>query len=119
MTSYNERLSFLGRLPYEPVSSSGNILTINFGTSDNFIHHLTENTTVTPNDIPTKYVAQVGVIEFIQDTTPRSVLFHTFFKFSLGVVPTATSTSGAKDLLFYRVSSDGTYAMCSWLPDVK
>lgn len=119
MASNNERLSFLGRLPYYTIGSTGGVLTLNFSISDNFVHTTTQDTTVTPNVVPTTCAAQTGVVEFIQGSTPRVISFTSFFKFVGGVNPNNTQNAGAKDILVYTINSDGSFAICSWMPDVK
>lgn len=99
------------RSAYIPVTSvSGNIY-INLDDSNNFTHSLTEDTNlVTPEGIAP---GQSGVIEFIQhSSSPKTLTFSNFWKFSQGEVPSLTASNSARDILSYTIDSTGTIAIC-------
>lgn len=88
--------------PVSLTSTSSNIA-VDFAASNNFTHTFTENTTLAN---PTNIVAgQSGSIMFIQGSTPYTLAYSSYWKFSSGTVPTVTSTANAEDLLVYYVES--------------
>ena len=92
-------------------------ITINFALGNNFLVTLGGNRTL---EAPTNATAgQTGEIYFIQDGTGgRTISFNAVYKFPSGSVPSATSTSGAVDLMVYSARS-GTVVDAVMLKDFK
>ena len=92
-------------------------ITINFALGNNFLVTLGGNRTL---EAPTNATAgQTGEIYFIQDGTGgRTISFNAVYKFPSGSVPSATSTSGAVDILVYSARS-GTVVDAVMLKDFK
>jgi hypothetical protein len=102
---------------YEPLTSSSNIIAVDLSLSNNFNHTLTQNTTLAA---PSNAIAgQAGIMEFKHGATPYLLSFNAFWKWSGGTVGVITNTINAVSVMSYVVSSDGTFATCVMLPDVK
>lgn len=93
------------------LTSTSNSIAVDLGTTNDFTHTFTENTTLAnPTNIS---VGQTGSIAFTQHaSSPKTLAFDTYWKFPGGSVPTVTSTNSAEDTLFYRVRSS-TKIECS------
>ena len=100
------------------LTSSGASIAVDLSLSNNYVHALTENTTLAA---PSNVVAgQAGMIEFNQHASaPKTLAFNAFWKFPGGTVPTLTATNSAMDILSYTVNAAGTSATCVMLGDVK
>ena len=100
------------------LTSSSASIAVDLSLANNFKHTLTENTTLAS---PSNVVAgQSGLIEFTQHaSSPKTLAFNSFWKFSGGTVATLTATNSALDLLSYTTNSSGTSATCSILKDIK
>lgn len=100
------------------LTSTSNSVAVDLSLSNNFVHTLTEDTTLAA---PTNAVAgQAGIIEFNQHASaPKTLAFNAFWKFAGGTVPTLTATNSAMDILSYTVNAAGTSATCVMLGDVK
>lgn len=72
--------------------------------ANNFTHTFTENTTLAN---PSNLVAgQSGVIVFTQHaSSPKTLAFGSYWKFSGGTAPSVTATNSAVDVLAYYVES--------------
>jgi hypothetical protein len=92
-------------------------INVNLDSSNHFSHTLTEDTTLA---LPTNIVpGQSGTIVFTQHaSSPKLLLFNSFWKFSGGFVPTLSPTVSAIDSLFYYVLNS-TMAVCTMLRDIK
>lgn len=97
-------------------SSSASIAT-NASLANNFTHTFTENTTLAN---PTNLVAgQSGIIVFTQHaSSPKTLAFGSYWKFSGGSAPSVTATNSAVDVLAYYVESS-TRITAKLVTDVK
>jgi hypothetical protein len=102
---------------YQLLSSSSSI-SLNLELSNNFNHTLTENTTLSAPSNPSP--GQSGVIHLTQHaSSPKTLGYNAFWKFSGGSIPTLTTTNSAIDVLSYVVNPSGTSATCVLVKDVK
>ena len=99
------------------LTSSTNSIASDFSLANNFTHTFTENTTLAN---PTNLVAgQSGVIVFTQHaSSPKTLAYGSYWKFSSGVVPTVTARNSAVDVLAYYVESS-TRITARLITDVK
>lgn len=85
-------------------------IAIDLGTTNNFSHTLTENTTLAAPSNPV--AGQSGVIHLTQHaSSPKTLAYNSFWKFPGGTIPTLTATNGATDVLVYQVLTSGM-ALC-------
>ncbi len=99
------------------LTSTAASIAINMASGNNFTHTLTENTTLAAPSNPV--AGQSGVIVFTQHaSSPKTLAFASFWKFSGGTIPTLTATNGAVDSFSYYVESSGR-ATCALITDVK
>jgi hypothetical protein len=78
-------------------------VTLDLATSNNFDGTLTGNITLAnPSNIAP---GQSGVIRIVNDATPRTIAYGSYWKASAGSLPALTATAGAVDLLCYYVES--------------
>ena len=93
------------------LTSSSASIAINLSDSNNFSHTLTENTTLAAPSNP--IAGQSGAITFTQHaSSPKTLAYNTFWKFSGGVVPTLTASNSAVDVFTYYCPTNA-YAVCS------
>lgn len=99
------------------LTSSTNSIASDFSLANNFTHTFTENTTLAN---PTNLVAgQSGVIVFTQHaSSPKTLAFGSYWKFSGGSAPSVTATNSAVDVLAYYVESS-TRITAKLVTDVK
>jgi len=78
-------------------------VTLDLATANNFDGTLTGNITLAnPSNIAP---GQSGVIRIINDSTPRTIAYGSYWKSSSGALPALTAVAGAVDLLGYYVES--------------
>lgn len=92
-----------------PTISSGE-LTLNLENSKIFLVDLNANiTSITISNVPNTSNTSVSFsIIFNMDGTARSVTWPNAIKWSYGVAPTLSSTSGKKDILSFTTTDGGT-----------
>lgn len=92
------------------LSSSSGAVAIDFSSSNDFTHTMTENTTLSA---PSNAVAgQSGSIRITQHaSSPKTLAYNTAWKFEGGSIPVLTATNGASDTLYYAVRSS-TFIEC-------
>jgi hypothetical protein len=102
--------------PTALTSSSGSIA-VDMAAANNFTHTFTENTTLAN---PTNLTAgQSGIIVFTQHaSSPKTLAFGSYWKFSQGTTPTVTASNSAVDVLAYYVESS-TRITARLVTDVK
>jgi hypothetical protein len=102
--------------PVSLTSSSASIAT-DASAGNFFTHTFTENTTLAN---PSNLVAgQEGVIVFTQHaSSPKTLAYGSYWKFSGGTVPSVTATNSAVDVLVYYVESSARIT-AKLLTDVK
>ncbi|CUW40257.1 protein of unknown function [Magnetospirillum sp. XM-1] len=102
--------------PVSLTSSSASIAT-DASASNYFTHTFTENTTLAnPSNLA---AGQEGVIVFTQHaSSPKTLAYGSYWKFSGGTVPSVTATNSAVDVLVYYVES-ATRITAKLLTDVK
>ena len=86
------------------LTSTSASIAVDASASNNFTHTFTENTTLAN---PTNMVAgQSGIISFTQHaSSPKTLAFGSYWKFSQGTIPTVTASNSAVDVLAYYVES--------------
>jgi len=78
-------------------------VTLDLATANNFAGTLTGNITLAnPSNIAP---GQSGVIRIVNDATPRTIAYGSYWKAAAGSLPALTATAGAVDLLGYYVES--------------
>lgn len=78
-------------------------VTLDLTASNNWEGTLTGNITLAnPSSMP---IGQSGVIRIVNDATPRTIAYGSYFKSTVGSLPALTATAGAVDLLPYYVES--------------
>lgn len=78
-------------------------VTLDLAQSNNWEGTLTGNITLAnPSSIP---IGQSGVIRIVNDATPRTIAYGSYFKSSSGSLPALTAVAGGVDLLGYYVES--------------
>lgn len=78
-------------------------VTLDLNASNNWEGTLTGNITLAnPSSMP---IGQSGVIRIVNDATPRTIAYGSYFKSTSGSLPALTTTAGAVDLLPYYVES--------------
>ena len=103
---------------YSVLTSASASIAIDLDDSNNFMHTLTEDTTLAAPTHPR--AGQAGVIEFTQHaSSPKTLSFNSFWKWPGGTVGALTATNSAIDVMSYVIDSSGTYATCVMLSDVK
>lgn len=97
--------------------TDGATITPDFSEGNNFEVTLGGNRTLgTPDNVS---VGMSGRIIINQDGTgSRTLAYSSFWEFSGGTAPTATTTANATDVLFYEVYEAGK-AACSFAPDMQ
>lgn len=102
--------------PVSLTSSSASIAT-DASAGNFFTHTFTENTTLAnPSNLA---AGQEGVIVFTQHaSSPKTLAYGSYWKFSGGTVPSVTATNSAVDVLVYYVESS-TRITAKLLTDVK
>lgn len=102
--------------PVALTSSAASIAT-DASLANNFTHTFTENTTLAN---PTNLVAgQSGVIVFTQHaSSPKTLAFGSYWKFSSGTTPSVTASNSAVDVLAYFVESSSRIT-AKLITDVK
>ncbi|MFV0662769.1 phage tail protein [Denitromonas sp.] len=91
-------------------------VTLDLATSNNFGGTLTGNITLSnPSTMP---VGQSGVIRIVNDATPRTIAYGSYWKAAAGYLPALTATAGATDDLVYYVES-ATRIILAALGDTK
>lgn len=91
-------------------------VTLDLALANNFGGTLTGNITLAN---PTNIVAgQSGVIRIVNDATPRTIAFGSYWKAGFGTLPALTATAGATDDFAYYVES-ATRILISAIGDVK
>ena len=99
--SYNET--------YATVSSSSGAVTFNCETANVFQITLTENvTSITFSNPPASGTAYALTIRIVQDSTPRTITWPASTKWSDGVSPIISSSSGAVDVVTLFTTDGGT-----------
>lgn len=100
------------------LTSTSASIAVDLSLSNNFVHELTEDTTLAA---PTNAVAgQSGVIQFNQHASaPKTLAFNAFWKWPGGTDGVLTAANGAVDAMRYVVAASGAFAVCDWLADVK
>ena len=89
------------------LSSSSNAIAIDFGSSNDFSHTLTENTTLSA-PTGTQVAGQSGSIFITQHaSSPKSLAFNAEYLTAGGVDPVITATNNAKDRIDYVIRADG------------
>ncbi len=86
------------------LTSSSNSIATDLSLNNNYTHTLTENTTLAnPSNI---IAGQSGSIQFTQHaSSPKTLAYGSYWKFSGGSAPTLTATNSAADTLYYNVRS--------------
>lgn len=99
------------------LTSSSASIASDFSLGNNFTHTFTENTTLAN---PSNLVAgQSGVIVFTQHaSSPKTLAYGSYWKFSNGTVPSVTASNSAVDVLAYYVESS-TRITARLITDVK
>jgi soluble cytochrome b562 len=78
-------------------------VTLDLSLANNFGGTLTGNITLAnPTNIVT---GQSGVLRIVNDSTPRTIAYGSFWKSIFGVLPALTASAGATDDLVYYVES--------------
>lgn len=78
-------------------------VTLDLATANNFAGTLTGNITLAnPSNIAP---GQSGVIRIVNDSTPRTIAYGSYWKSTAGSLPALTASAGAVDLLGYYVES--------------
>lgn len=91
-------------------------VTLDLVTSNNFGGTLTGNITLAnPSSMP---VGQSGVIRIVNDATPRTIAYGSYWKSAAGSLPALTATAGATDDLVYYVES-ATRVVVAAIGDAK
>lgn len=91
-------------------------VTLDLATSNNFGGTLTGNIVLAnPSSMP---IGQSGVIRLVNDATPRTIAYGSYWKAAGGYLPALTATAGATDALVYYVES-ATRIVVSALGDTK
>lgn len=98
------------------LTSSAASIAVNLALANNFTHTMTENTTLAA---PSNAVAgQSGVITITQHaSSPKTLAYNSFWKFSGGVAPTLTAANGAVDVFTYYVNS-ASFATCQLITEI-
>lgn len=99
------------------LTSTSASIAVDASLANNFTHTFTENTTIAN---PTNLVAgQSGVIVFTQHaSSPKTLAFGSYWKFSSGTTPSVTASNSAVDVLAYYVESS-TRITAKLITDVK
>lgn len=99
------------------LTSTSASIAVDAALANNFTHTFTENTTLAN---PSNLVAgQSGVIVFTQHaSSPKTLAFGSYWKFSGGTAPSVTATNSAVDVLAYYVESS-TRITAKLVTDVK
>jgi hypothetical protein len=115
-TGVNTYSKALRGTPVALTSSSASIAT-DASAGNYFTHTFTENTTLAnPSNLA---AGQEGIIVFTQHaSSPKTLAFGSYWKFSGGTVPSVTATNSAVDVLVYYVEST-TRITAKLLTDVK
>lgn len=91
-------------------------VTLDLATSNNFGGTLTGNITLAnPSSMP---VGQSGVIRLVNDATPRTIAYGSYWLAASGSLPALTAEAGATDDLVYYVES-ATRIVVAALGDTK
>lgn len=99
------------------LSVSANAIAISLAASNNFsvtLQATTGQTLSAPIDV---VAGQSGVIAITQNTTPSTLAYNAFWKFSSGVVPVVSTGANAVDIFTYYVI-DANKAICSLIKGV-
>lgn len=109
----NAAQTFTGgqRTAASALTSSSSSIAIDLALNNDFTHTFTENTTLAN---PSNIVAgQKGRIYLTQHaSSPKTLAYGSFYKFSGGTAPTVTATNSAIDCLYYDVL-DSTHIACN------
>jgi len=99
-----------------PLPATTGTVTLDLATSNNFGGTLTGNITLAnPSSMP---VGQSGVIRLVNDATPRTIAYGSYWKAAAGSLPALTASAGATDDLVYYVES-ATRIVVAALGDTK
>ena len=91
-------------------------VTLDLGQANNWGGTLTGNITLSnPSSMP---VGQSGVIRIVNDATPRTIAFGSYWKAAAGSLPALTASAGATDDIVYYVES-ATRIVVAVLGDTK
>lgn len=86
-----------------PLPATTGTVTLDLSQSNNWEGTLTGNITLAnPSSMP---IGQSGAVRIVNDATPRTIAFGSYWKASQGALPALTSTAGAVDVLGYYVES--------------
>ena len=97
---------------YAAVTSSSNAVSINLRTANNFSHTLTENTTVSFANPAASGKVSAFTLKVIQDSSARSITWHSSIKWAGDTAPTLSTGSGEVDVFTgYTVDGGTNYYM--------
>jgi len=97
---------------YAAVTSSSNAVSINLRTANNFSHTLTENTTISFANPAASGKVSAFTLKVIQDSSARSITWHSSIKWAGDTAPTLSTGSGEVDVFCgYTVDGGTNYYM--------
>ena len=97
---------------YAAVTSSSNAVSINLRTANNFSHTLTENTTISFVNPAASGKVSAFTLKVIQDSSARSITWHSSIKWAGDTAPTLSTGNGEVDVFTgYTVDGGTNYYM--------
>jgi len=97
---------------YAAVTSSSNAVSINLRTANNFSHTLTENTTISFANPAASGKVSAFTLRVIQDSSARSITWHSSIKWAGDTAPTLSTGNGEVDVFTgYTVDGGTNYYM--------
>ena len=97
---------------YAAVTSSSNAVSINLRTANNFSHTLTENTTISFANPAASGKVSAFTLKVIQDSSARSITWHSSIKWAGDTAPTLSTGNGEVDVFCgYTVDGGTNYYM--------
>jgi hypothetical protein len=97
---------------YAAVTSSSNAVSINLRTANNFSHTLTENTTISFANPAASGKVSAFTLKVIQDSSARSITWHSSIKWAGDTAPTLSTGNGEVDVFTgYTVDGGTNYYM--------
>ena len=97
---------------YAAVTSSSNAIAIDLRTANNFSHTLTENTTISFANPAASGKVSAFTLKVIQDSSARSITWHSSIKWAGDTAPTLSTGNGEVDVFCgYTVDGGTNYYM--------